>query len=256
MQKISTVIITFNEQDNIKECVKSVLWTDEIIIIDSFSTDKTIKICRSFGRRVKLYKRKWKGYADQKNFGIKKATNPWILSLDADERITRELKKEISICLSQDKTLKRGYQIPRKNYYFGRWIRRGGNYPDLQLRLFQKRYGKFSLVPLHEGVSLTQTGVLKHPMIHYSYKNINDYFKRFIIYTDMEKEIFISKKVKVNIFSSFYYIVLLPFKKFISRFIFKLGFLDGLDGFIVLQLNNITRMISYYKYYLWYKRNV
>ncbi len=255
MEKISTVIITYNEEKNIKDCLESVKWTDEIIVVDSYSTDNTIKICKKFGKKVKIFKRKWDSYSNQKNFGIKKTKYNWILSIDADERITPALKEEIKKVLARNQKCN-GYKIPRKNFYFGKWIKWGGNYPDYQLRLFNKKYGEFKNVPVHEGVIVNgKVCALKNPMLHFSYKSIDDYFKRLIKYTELEKEILISKKVKINIFTILYYIIFLPFKKFVSRFIFKLGFLDGLDGLIVLKLNNITKIVAFYKYYLWYLQN-
>lgn len=255
MNKISTVIITYNEEENIKNCLKSVKWTDEIIVVDSYSTDKTIKICKEYGKKIKIFQRRWTGYSSQKNFGISRTKHKWVLSIDADEYITPELKDEIIQVINENKTYS-GYKISRKNFYFGKWIRWGGNYPDYQLRLFQKKYGKFKIVPLHEGVSVKgQVGKLKNPMLHFSYRNIDDYFKRFINYTELEKNIMISKNIKINLFSIVYYLLLLPLKKFISRYIFKLGFLDGIDGLIVLKLNNITKIVSFYKYYLWHRNN-
>lgn len=256
MQKnnISAVIITHNEEKNIKDCLESIKWVDEIIVVDSFSIDNTERICKKYSPKLKFYKRAWQGYSNQKNFGINKAKSKWILSLDADERITPQLKEEILKAIQNQKDIK-GFYIPRKNYYFGKWIRWGGNYPDYQLRLFQKNYGRFKNVILHEGVFVNgKTTKLKNPMLHFTYKNVDDYFKRFIKYTELEKEILITKKIKINIFTIIYYILLFPLKKFISRFIFKLGFLDGIDGFIVIMLNNITKIFSFYKYYLWYKK--
>ncbi len=252
MNKISTIIITLNEEKNIKDCIKSVLWTDEIIVIDSFSTDKTVSICKKFPK-VKVYTKKWMGYARTKNWGIKKAKYEWILSIDADERITPELKKEIKQILKNPEY--DGYLIPRKNFYFGKWIKWGGNYPDYQLRLFRKGKGEFRKVLLHEGVRLFKgaPGKLKNPMLHFTYNSVNDYFERFKKYTELEKEILKQKNVKINIFTIFYYFIFYPLKKFISRYIFKLGFLDGIDGLIVLKLNNLTKLIAFYKYILYKK---
>ncbi len=253
MEKISTVIITFNEEANIRQCLETVKWTDEIIVVDRLSTDNTVKICRKFSKKIKILKRKWEGYSKQKNFGIKKTKNNWVLSVDSDERITPQLEQEIKHILSSKKD-HAGYNIPRKNFYFNKWVKWGGNYPDYQLRLFNKKYGGFKIVPVHEGIRVKGKVLnLKNPMLHLSYTNLNDYFKRFIRYTDLEKNILISRKVKINPFTLFYHIFFIPCKKFISRFVFKLGFLDGLTGLMVLKLNNITKIISFYKYYLWYR---
>lgn len=254
-KKISAIIITYNEEQNIKECLNSIKWCNEIIVIDSFSTDRTVKICKSFPYKVKIIKRKWKGYSEQKNFAAKKAQNDWILSVDADERITLELKKEIQTLLKNNVSSFNGYKIPRKNYYFGQWLKRGGNYPDYQIRLYHRKFAQFKAVLLHEGVQVKDpVGVLCHPMNHFTYQNVDDYFKRFIRYTEIEKNILISKKIKITPLKTFYYVIFVPIKKFISRFIFKGGFLDGFHGFILITLNNITRIIAFYKYYLWKKK--
>jgi len=252
--KISTVIITCNEEKNIKECIETVLFSDEIIIVDSYSQDKTISICKKYYPKLKIFQRKWDNYSNQKNFGINKAKGEWILSIDADERVTEELKKEILSAINNKEF--NGFYIPRKNFYFEKFIRWGGNYPDYQLRLFRKNYGKFKNIPIHEGVEVKgKIGKLKNPLIHLTYRSIDDYFKKFIKYTELEKELLIIKNVKINLFTFLYYFIILPLKKFISRFIFKLGFLDGIEGLIVLKLNNLTKMISFYKYYLWKKNN-
>jgi len=254
MEKISTIIITLNEEENIKECLESVKWTDEIIVIDSGSIDKTLKICKNFKPRIKLFHRKWNGYSQQKNFGIKKTEHQWILSLDADERITPELKNEIQNILSKPSDVI-GYKIPRKNYYFGKWLKWGGNYPDYQLRLFHKNYGVFINTPVHESITVKgKIKRLREPLLHYTYRTLNDYFQRFIHYTDLERDILISKKIKINFLTIIYYLILLPFKKFLSRFIFKLGFLDGWYGWIAIKLNNFTKIVSFYKYLLWHRK--
>lgn len=249
--KVSAVIITYNEEENIFECLKSVKWADEIIVVDSYSTDNTVKLCKSFSKNIKVIRRKWNCYSAQKNFAVSKTKNNWILSVDADERITSDLKKEILNMLKKDEMQYYGYKIPRKNYYFGKWIRWGGNYPDYQIRFYNKKHGKFKNVPIHEGVVIKGSiGVFINPMLHYSYTSINNYFKRFIAYTDIEMKLLASKKTKINLLNTFKYIFFIPIKKTITRYIFKFGFLDGIDGLLILKLNNITKIIAYYKYYL------
>jgi glycosyltransferase involved in cell wall biosynthesis len=135
---LSVVIITHNEEENIGECLESVRWADEIIVVDSDSSDKTEEICGTFG--VNFIKEPWKGFALQKNSAIEKASRNWILSLDADERVTPELRKEIAAILESGNPHE-GYFIARKNFFLGRWIRRCGWYPDYNLRLFQKGKG-------------------------------------------------------------------------------------------------------------------
>lgn len=252
MNSISTVIITRNEEAHIAECLKSVLWTDEIIVADSFSTDRTAAVCRKF-KKVKFFSRKFTTYADQKNWALGKAKNPWILSVDADERVTPELKNLMEGAVLQQEYA--GFEMPRKNFFFGRWVRYGGLYPDFQTRLFRKEAGRFNSVPLHEGILLKgPKGRLNAPLLHYSYTSVNGYFERFKKYTDLEKDIFKSRRLRINPWTVFLYALFLPVKKFLGRYILKLGFLDGLTGFMVITFNNLTKLVGFYKYCLEQKK--
>ena len=133
-QTISCAIVVFNEERNIAECLETAKWMDEIVVVDAFSTDRTKEICGQF--TDKIYQRPWRGFGDQKNFGINQAANDWVFILDADERITPELRQEIEYVLaSKDKDIPVAYSVPRRNFYFGKWVKTAGCYPDRQLRL-------------------------------------------------------------------------------------------------------------------------
>ena len=147
--KISAVIIAFNEERNIADAVRSVEWADEIIVVDSESTDSTREIAASLGARVVV--NKWPGFSDQKQFAVDQASNDWILSLDADERISDDLRLEID-GIRNDAPSADGYRIPRLSYYMERPIRHGGWYPDLQLRLFDRTKGRWNGAVIHESV--------------------------------------------------------------------------------------------------------
>jgi glycosyltransferase involved in cell wall biosynthesis len=146
---ISVCIITKNEAENIAACIRSVAWADEIIVVDNFSEDNTPQIAESLG--AKVYIEDWKGFGAQKNSAIHKASGDWILSLDADERVTDSLRIEIQQRLDLKNSVS-GYYIPRKNYFCGKWIRYGGWYPDYSLRLFRKISGRFENRSVHEKV--------------------------------------------------------------------------------------------------------
>ena len=151
MNKLSVVIITKNEEKNIRRCLQSVSWADEIVIVDSQSEDNTLKICEEFN--TKIYSPEWRGYGPAKQEGVRHTSHSWILSIDADEVITDELKKEIQSVLSDDNP-KDGYLIPRKTNFMGKWINYSNWYPDFVLRLFNKEKGGFNDNVVHEAVEI------------------------------------------------------------------------------------------------------
>ena len=171
--KISATIITFNEEANIKAACESVAWADEIIVVDSESTDRTREVAAGCSARV--ISQAWPGFAQQKQFAVEHATYDWIFSLDADERVSEELKRSIANLREKpDAQLADGYQIARRSYYQGRWIRGGGWYPDRQLRLFRKSHGAWKQRHIHESVQLqsgARTDQLPGDLLHYSVRD-------------------------------------------------------------------------------------
>lgn len=168
--KVSATIITFNEESNIKAACESVSWADEIIVVDSQSTDGTRDIASSTG--AKVINKPWPGFAQQKQFAIDHATHDWVFSLDADERVSAELKTSIAKLRDKnDSELADGYLIARRSYYQGRWIRGGGWYPDRQLRLFRRSRGSWKVRHIHESVEMnngSRVETLEGDMLHYS----------------------------------------------------------------------------------------
>ena len=152
MLPISVCIISYNEEDKITRCLQSVNWADEIILVDSGSTDKTIALCKQ--HTSKICHRDWTGYVDQKNYALSLAKNDWVLSLDADEEVSPELQQEIKHVLQSDSIQYAGFKIPRLTYYLGKWIYHSGWYPDYQIRLFQKSCAQWTGSILHERVQL------------------------------------------------------------------------------------------------------
>lgn len=233
MKKISVIIITKNESKNIKDCLESVKWADEIIVVDSGSTDNTVEIAKRYTDIVIF--NEWKGYAAQKLFALQQATNEWILSLDADERVTEELKNEI---LNTDENVADGYKIKRDNYFFGKLIRGCGWGSDYQLRLFRKSKTNLTNRLVHEGFVVD--GIVKNlhcSMIHYSYTNFKDVFDKINHYSTLEA-LEKQHRKNVNIFT----LLLTPVITFIQPFIFKKGFVDGIYGVLVSLLNAYTKL--------------
>lgn len=252
MHKISVVISAYNESQKIKDCLKSVKqFADEIIVVDNSSTDGTGTIARSYG--AKVFKRPNNLMLNiNKNFGFTKAKNEWILNLDADERITDELQKEIEILFEKDNPDEiSGYAIPRKNIIFGKWIEHTGWYPDYQLRLFRKGKGKFLEQHVHEQLSLDGTiEKLDNPMLHESYKTVKEFLlKFFVIYAPNEAQNVLAGEGKVYEPSDF---LRNPFHEFINRFYFHKGYKDGLHGLV------LSLLMAFYHFvvvcYIWEKK--
>lgn len=238
---LSVVIITHNEEDNIRECLESVQWADEIIVVDSESADKTGEICRQFG--VDFYSEPWKGFAQQKNSAIQKATGKWVLSLDADERVTPELRDEIATVLGSDNP-KEGYFIARKNFFLGRWIRHCGWYPDYTLRLFQRGKGLFGIREVHEAIELDgNPGRLTCPMEHHTYASLGDFMERLDRYSTLAAQELLKEKKR----SGIQHILLRPLFTFINMYVIRAGFLEGYYGFILSVLYAFYTFLKYIK---------
>ncbi len=241
MEKLSVVIITKNEEKNISRTLESVKWADEIVIVDSQSTDRTVEIAVSFG--AKIYSPPWRGYGLAKKEAVNRATHSWILSIDADEVVTGDLKEEINSLLESENQ-KVGYYIPRLTNFLGKWIKHSGWYPDYVLRLFNKEFGNFNENVVHEAVVVSgETGYLKNDLLHYSYPNLEEYFNKYNRYTTIGAEELYKKEKKASIFE----IVIKPFIAFIKHFIIKAGFLDGVEGFLVSFLSATAVMVKYAK---------
>ncbi|MFH1239262.1 MAG: glycosyltransferase family 2 protein [bacterium] len=235
MTNISACIITKNEENDIRDCLESVTWADEIIVVDDGSTDKTLEIARQF--TDKIYQQSWLGYGRQKQSTVDKASGEWILSIDADERVTPELAKEIQLIAhsssvtsaSADKQLTvNGYEIPFRFYFLNHLMRFGGCGGEKHLRLFKKAKGSFSKAAIHEGIEIKgNIGKLKNHMLHFSYQDKEEYFKKLDIYTTLDAE----KRFKAGKKAGWKHTTLLPGWEFLVKFIFKLGFLDGVYGF-------------------------
>ena len=229
MLKLSAVILTFNEERNIERCLKSVLdVVDEIVVIDSFSQDKTKAICEQYA--VKFVEHKFEGHIQQKNWGITQATNPYILSLDADEALSPELKEKI---LNVKKNWEAdGYAFNRLTNYCGQWIKHCGWYPDRQLRLWDSRKGEWQGENPHDRFVMNPGCIVKRlpgNLLHHSFYSIEDHMKTMDFFTTISAKIRFEQGKK----PSFVQLLLGPIYKFFRSYILKGGILDGLLGFII-----------------------
>ena len=176
MPRLSVFIIALNQEANIGPCLASVGFADEIVVVDTGSTDRTVELARTSGARVLAAA--WQGFARTKNFALDQAQGDWIFSLDTDERVPAALQEEILAVVRADGPLE-GYRVPRKNYFGGRWVRYLGWYPDYTLRLFRREQGRFRDREVHEEVEVAgPVGTLRTPLDHYSYKNLTEYAAR------------------------------------------------------------------------------
>jgi glycosyltransferase involved in cell wall biosynthesis len=239
---ISVVIITYNEQDRLEPTLKSVAdVAAEIIIVDSYSTDDTIKIAKKYTNKV--FTRKWTNYSDQKNFANSKAAFPWILSLDADERISPELKEEL-LQLKDREPEANGFSMPRQVFYLGRWIKHTVWYPDRKLRLFKKNKAKWEGEFVHEKLVIEgETKKLNGPLLHFTYSSIHEHLDQINAFSDLAAQKLYAKQKK----SSWAKLVLQPIFGFIKSYYFKAGILDGFAGFVVSVLHGYSIFLRYAK---------
>lgn len=222
---LSAFLIVFNEEKNIERCLNSIKWANEIVIVDSNSTDRTVEVCQRY--TDKIFSREFLNYSDQKNFALSQITGDWALSIDADEELTEALVNEIKDLL-QSNPQHDGYRIHRTSYIFGRQFHFSGTQHDKPIRLFKKGRGEFTQ-PIHEIVSIRgSVGELKNEINHFTYDNISSYFLRLHRYTTMEAEFLATKCQKVNITDW----TIRPFAMFLKLYIINQGFRDGFEGFL------------------------
>jgi glycosyltransferase involved in cell wall biosynthesis len=230
--KISATIITLNEEQNIREACESVSWADEIVVVDAGSRDQTCEIARSLGARV--IQREWSGFAAQKQFAAEQASHDWIFSLDADERVSDELKASIAeLMKNNDSELADGYRIARRAYYQGRWIKGGGWYPDWQLRHFKRTHGAWSARHIHESVKMkdgARVEKLAGDILHYSVYD-SAYHHRLIgeRYAPLAAQQMFEDGQRTSVLK----IATAGPSAFLGSFILKGGFRDGLAGFSI-----------------------
>lgn len=243
MPKLSVVIITFNEEKNIGRCLDSIQGVaDEIIVVDSYSTDRTEEICRSKG--AKFYQHKFDGHIEQKNYAATLTTYNNVLSLDADEALDDALRK--SIIAVKENWQYDGYKMNRLTNYCGKWIHHSGWYPDRKLRLFDKTKGKWGGTNPHDKYELnsgTIEGWIKGDILHYSYYTVDEHYKQLDYFSTIAaKEMFAKGK-----HPSFVKLYLSPAARFLQSYFIRMGFLDGSAGFTVCKLSALMTYEKYHK---------
>ena len=230
MTTVSVTVITRNESAHIDACLASVEWADEVIVVDSESTDDTV--ARAEARGARAIVRPWPGYSAQKNWAAEQASADWILSIDADERVTPELAAEIREVLRNPRAS--GYRIPRVTWHLGRWVRTTDWYPDYQLRLYDRRRARFAPRRVHESVTADgAVGVLKHDLQHYAYRDVSHHHATMDRYTTLAAgEMFDAGRS-----ASLLDLMLHPPAAFLRNYLLRRGCLDGAVGFIISAMN-------------------
>lgn len=227
--KISATIITLNEEKNIGACLASLDWADEIVVVDSGSSDRTGEVCRA-NPKVRFHEHAWEGFGWQKNLAAELAANDWIFNIDADERVSPELRGSI---LSASFDSCDGFRVARENYFGKRWIRHCGWYPDFNLRLYDRKKCRFGERAVHEAVECRGVvGNLSGNLLHYTYEGIGDYLRRMERYSTLAAEQMIADGRRPGVKD----MLLRPLFTFFKMYVMKGGVLEGYDGFLLSSL--------------------
>jgi len=241
---ISACVIVFNEERKIRRCLESLTWCQEIVVLDSFSTDHTVEICREYTDRV--FQHVWLGYVGQRNKIRQLATHDWILNIDSDEEVSPGLQEEILDAFASGPGEVRGFDFPRQVYYLGRWICHGEWYPDVKLRLFHKGYGRSEGEEPHDKVVVNGPVVrLRNPLWHYTYDDLRDHMDT------LDRFSTISARQKFVQDPRFHWTDFLfrPPLRFFKGYVVKRGFLDGWHGFAIAVISSFGAFMKYAK--LW-----
>ena len=241
MPALTVTVITYNEAASIRDTLQSVSWADEIIVIDSNSTDRTVEIAREYTSRVEV--RDWAGYGPQKNYAASLASHDWILSIDADERITPPLADEIRAVMRTGPSAQ-AYSLPRVSFYLGRWIRSTDWYPDFHVRLYDRRAARWTEQKVHESVRATgRVEKLRGEMLHYPYRDMSEHLAKIDQYTTLVAEQWAAEGRRATALQAFIY----PRLAFFRNYVLKRGFIDGQTGLLVSLLNSYYVFLKYAK---------
>lgn len=237
---LSAVIITCNEERRLKACLESVAFADEIMVVDSGSTDRTPEIALQYGARV--VRQEWLGFGRQKQFAVSCATHDWVLCLDADERVSDELRAGIEAAMR--KPLWGAYRFPRCNRFMGRWLKHGEGYPDWSLRLFHRAHSRWSEDAIHEKVLVdTTVGALRGDLLHESEESIQAYLDKQNVYTTLQAETLHREGRRAHIG----HLLASPLLRFIKFYLVRRGFLDGVPGLIHILIGCFNSFAKYAK---------
>ncbi len=241
---VAAIVVCFNEEDRIEDCLKSLRWCDELVVVDAHSTDRTAEICRRYASR--FIQRPWPGYRLQKEFAHSQATKDWVLLVDADERVTPELQREIIDSLARYQSNYAGYSVPRLVYYLGRWWWRGGWYPDYDVRLFRRDRATWGGVDPHEKIIVDgKVRRLRQPLHHFSYRSIDDHIQRINRFTSISSAELRKSGGRWRLSDA----LLRPAGRFFRSYILKRGFMEGFAGFYVALTAAVYVFLKYAK--LW-----
>ena len=249
MKKISCVIITFNEGKNIRRCLDALKWCDEIIVVDSGSTDETLEICKGF--HSKIHYKDFNGFGEQKRFAVSLAENDWVLNIDADEVVSDALKNEIISEMSKSELEFAGYYLPRSLFFLGRRFKYGKESKEYYLRLFNKKYGNFSEDKIHEKVIVNgRTKKLNDELLHYSYTSLYQYFEKFNSYTTKASEELFEKGKKKSLV-----LTMVSFPVYFFKNYFLNGnVLNGKQGFLWALFSSFYPIVKYAKLWALYNK--
>ena len=233
---LSVAIITLNEEANLERTLKSISFADEIIIVDAGSTDRTAEIASAHNAQffnVHFFREPWRGFGSQKNFALSKCTGDWLLSLDADEEVSPELATAIGALLDSMPP-HAAYFLSRRNLFLGRWLRRGGYYPDPKLRLVRRDSALFEERTVHETMKFTAgTGTLAGDLLHHAYPTLHVYLEHMDRYSSLGAKAYLEKHPRMGLFSFLTGVLINPAATFIYNYILRLGFLDGREGLLL-----------------------
>jgi glycosyltransferase involved in cell wall biosynthesis len=242
LENLSIVIITKNESGNLKTFLPHLSWAGEIITVDDNSSDETCNILKEY-KNVKIFTNTFTDFSSQRNFGIRQASNEWILSLDPDEVVSEKLKTEIRSGINQKEFS--AFNIPTKNIFYGKWLKYGGNYPDYHIRLFKKENAVWDN-PVHERLLIKgKTGTFREPIEHYGHRTIEETLEKLNKYTTFEARIRTESGIRFSAFRA----VFEPLKVFLSTYFYRLGFMDGYPGFVYCFFFCCYRLFTWAKIY-------
>ncbi|MGA9117632.1 MAG: glycosyltransferase family 2 protein [Bacteroidota bacterium] len=244
MATLTVVTLALNEERNIRDCLASVRWADQILVVDSGSTDRTREIAAGFTDHV--LRLEWKGFGGTKNEALAHACGDWILWMDADERVTPELEAEIRRILEEDPPDICAYDVARRSHFLGRWMRHGGWYPSRVVRLFRRGRGRFTEARVHEGLEVEGgKGSLRSDLLHYTDPDLHHYFRKFNRYTTLAAEELGAGGRRFSLRD----LLLRPPFQFVKMYLLRRGFLDGIQGFVLAACSAAYVFVKYAK--LW-----
>jgi glycosyltransferase involved in cell wall biosynthesis len=235
---ISAFVACQNEERNIEGCLRSVSWCNEIVVVDSFSTDRTVEIARRYTDTI--FFRQWDGYRSQKNFGLQQTSNEWALLIDSDERVSTELAAEIQRVFDNDHGDTVGYYLPRRVYYLGKWINHSGWYPDYKLRLVRTDRARLGGIDPHETFLVDgPTRRLRGDLIHYTYRTISDQLRRMHRYAEIWAS---TRRWRAT---DAVRMLMRPLAKFLKHYVVQAGVLDGFHGYVIASMSAYAVFLRY-----------